>query len=105
VVIPPFPQAGQPYAFVDREAQIARLYKPIVDTGNALLRTKKATGRVRAVVYGYMGVGKSSVIYQVLQMLRSPFGSCIPRPTSKRRTSISSKLTCGVATTPTRCAR
>jgi hypothetical protein len=74
VVIPPSPQAGQPYAFVDREAQIAELYKPIVDTGNALLRTKKAVGNVRAVVYGYMGVGKSSVIYQVLQMLRSPFG-------------------------------
>jgi Cdc6-like AAA superfamily ATPase len=71
-MIPPSPQPGQPYAFVDREAQVAQLYKPMVNAGNAALAGKPG-GRVRAVVHGYVGVGKSSVIYQVLQMVRSSF--------------------------------
>jgi hypothetical protein len=71
ISIPPYPLAGQPYAFVDRETQVAQLYKPMVNAGNAAL--SKPGSRVRAVVYGYMGAGKSSVIYQVLGMLRSSF--------------------------------
>jgi|HubBroStandDraft_6_1064221.scaffolds.fasta_scaffold7439025_1 hypothetical protein len=59
--IPPYPLPGQPYAFVNREAQVAQLYKPMVNAGNAVLSGKPG-GRVRAVVHGYVGVGKSSVI-------------------------------------------
>ena len=71
IAIPRYPQQGPPYAFADREEQVAELYKAVVAAGNAV-RAAQAGARLRAVVSGYKGVGKSAVILQVLGMLRDP---------------------------------
>ncbi len=73
ISIPRFPQAGQPYAFADRKEEVGRLYKATVAAGNAV-RAEQVGTRYRAVVSGYKGVGKSSVILQVLGMIREPLG-------------------------------
>lgn len=71
--IPPFPQIGQPFAFADRVEQVAELYGAVVDAGNALIHGQPHVP-ARVVVTGYKGVGKSSVILQVMGMLRDPVG-------------------------------
>lgn len=68
-----FPQVGQPFAFADREDQVAALYGIVVDAGNALIQGQLSEP-ARVAVTGYKGVGKSSVIFQVLGMLRDPAG-------------------------------
>jgi Cdc6-like AAA superfamily ATPase len=71
--IPLFAQPGQKHAFADREEQLAQLYKAIVSAGNAV-RTHETAVRHRYVVSGYMGVGKSALILQVLGMIREEDG-------------------------------
>jgi Cdc6-like AAA superfamily ATPase len=99
-----FPQVGQPYAFADRKEEVARLYKATVAAGNAV-RADQPGARYRAVVSGYKGVGKSSVIMQVLGMIRDPLGVVdgqvltlppdLPEPENRERwliLSVSGKL-------------
>lgn len=73
LAVPPFPQIGQPFACADREDQVSTIYSVVVDAGNALIQGQRPVPR-RLVVTGYKGVGKSSVVLQVLGMLRDPQG-------------------------------
>lgn len=72
IAISLFPQQAPPYAFADREDQVARLYKSVVSVGNAVRQGQPTNARFRAAVSGYKGVGKSAIIFQVLGMLRAP---------------------------------
>src|SRR5690348_13716249 len=75
IVIPKFAEPGQPHAFANREQQLAQLYKMVVSAGNAVRRPRRGGAvRLRAVVTGYMGVGKSALILQALGMIRSEDG-------------------------------
>lgn len=75
IVIPKFAEPGQPHAFANREQQLAQLYKMVVSAGNAVRRPRREGAvRLRAVVTGYMGVGKSALILQALGMIRSEDG-------------------------------
>src|SRR5262249_7151551 len=78
--IPRFPQIGQPFAFADREDQLAELYAMIADAGNSLVAGQRPAP-VRIAVTGYKGVGKSSLILHALGMLRDPDGqgASLPR--------------------------
>ena len=55
--IPRFPQPGLPFALADRRHEVEHLYSSVVAAGNAAL-TQPESRRYRAVVSGYMGVGK-----------------------------------------------
>lgn len=74
LAIPRFPQIGQPFAFADRDDQVDALHGSIVDAGNALIKSGRSRGPLRIVVTGYKGVGKSSLVLHVLDMLRNPVG-------------------------------
>ncbi len=94
ITIPQYPQDGRPFALADRQDEVERLYRAVVGAGNPVL-AGKASGRYRAVVSGYMGVGKSSVIFKVLEMIRSgdvvleeqavAFSPDMPKPDSHER--------------------
>lgn len=78
VDIPDYPEPGQARAFADRDREISKLYNAIVNAGNALRAGNKAV-RHRHVVHGYMGVGKSSVIFEALAMIRGESTRTAPR--------------------------
>src|SRR5262249_5128088 len=88
--IPRFPQIGQPFAFADREDQLAELYAMIADAGNSLVAGQRPAP-VRIAVTGYKGVGKSSLILHALGMLRDPDGqgaslpSALPAPKEPKK--------------------
>jgi Cdc6-like AAA superfamily ATPase len=90
--IPLFPQAGRPFALADRQDEVEKLYAAVVAAGNPVLAHERSD-RYRAVVSGYKGVGKSSVIYKVLEMIRSAdaiaegvtFSQDVPQPESRER--------------------
>ncbi|MCU0655425.1 MAG: AAA family ATPase [Polyangiaceae bacterium] len=67
--IPDFPEPGQPRAFTDRDREIQKIYNAVASAGNALRQGRQATTH-RHVVHGYMGVGKSSILFEVLAMIR-----------------------------------
>ena len=69
--IPRFPQIGQPFAFADREDQLAEIYGAVVDAGNALIDGQPHVP-ARLAVTGYKGVGKSSIVLSALGLLRDP---------------------------------
>ncbi len=93
IAIPKYAEPGQAHAFADRETQLVRLYRFLVDAGNAV-REGKAGVRHKHVVFGQMGVGKSSLILQTLSMLRNdlsqegqriPDFSGLPEPNDRPR--------------------
>jgi Cdc6-like AAA superfamily ATPase len=79
ISIPQYPQLDQVFAFGDREEQVASLYRAIVDAGNAVVAGQLPTP-VRYMLSGYKGVGKSSLLVQVLRMLRDPSASHLELP-------------------------
>ena len=60
---------GQAFAFADREEAVRALYDPIVQAGNRVVAGGDAP-TLSFVVHGHMGAGKSSVILQVLGLIR-----------------------------------
>ncbi|WNG17851.1 hypothetical protein [Cystobacter fuscus] len=67
--IPMFSEPGQAHAFANRQAQLVTLHNALVQAGNAL-RGGNMNVRLRHVVSGYKGVGKSSLILQALGLIR-----------------------------------
>ncbi len=60
---------GLAFAFADREEPVRELYEPIVQAGNRVVAGGDVP-TVSFVVHGHMGAGKSSVILQVLGLIR-----------------------------------
>ncbi len=69
ISIPKYAEPGQSHAFADREEEVCRLYRALVEAGNAV-RAGKAGVCHGHVVFGHMGMGKSTIILQALAMIR-----------------------------------